>query len=112
MVEFGMLAGQLVINLPLAAVLVAGLVVLLMRRATLPRRAVTCGVAGLAVLAAAVLGGVLWSLAFPALVTSDVVEIRSFGFLSAVVGFVLAAVQAAGVALLVAAALTREPARA
>ncbi|GAA0794892.1 hypothetical protein Sya03_33600 [Spirilliplanes yamanashiensis] len=110
--QFGMLAGQLVVNLPLVAVLVAGVVLLATRRAALPRRAVTFGVAGLGVLGAGVLANLLWSVAFPALITSDVVEVRSFGYLSAVAGFVLTAVQAAGVALLVAAAVSREPARA
>jgi hypothetical protein len=102
--------GRLIVELPMLAVLLTGLVLVSVRRAQLGARVANFALAGLGVLAVAAVLSLAWSYAFPYLIADRTVQdysIRDLGMLSAIVSIILALITAAGVALLIGAILAR-----
>ncbi|ROP32309.1 hypothetical protein EDD30_5247 [Couchioplanes caeruleus] len=107
----GYLLSAVVSHLPLLAVLVAGLVVVSVRRAHLGPRSVMFARLGLGLLLASQLLNMVWLAVFPHVVESMAAR-SSYTMVSASVGIVLSLLLAAGVGLLVTAVVTRAPASA
>jgi hypothetical protein len=102
----GYQVAAIVAQLPTIAVLVAGIALLMTRRATLPARSVQLGVAGCVTTLAGALGGLAWSFAVWALVSQGGgVNIANFGLLSFLIGGILTLLHASGLGLLIAAVL-------
>jgi hypothetical protein len=115
MYPLGAFIGTFVVQLPILAVLVLGLVLLSGSRRRLPGRAGVLARAGLAVLLVEALLGVLWSGLMPLYLSQatfrDGAVLRNIGLASAAVQFLLGVLVAAGLGLLLAALLTdRHPA--
>ncbi|MFC3383934.1 hypothetical protein [Couchioplanes azureus] len=106
----GYLLPALLTQLPLLAVLVAGLVVVSARRAHLGPRSVMLARLGLGLLVASQLCNMLWFAVFPQVVRSMGGTGSRYAVATASVGIVLSLLLAAGVGLLVAAVVTRAPA--
>ncbi|WP_433369692.1 hypothetical protein ACQPZX_44050 [Actinoplanes sp. CA-142083] len=113
MISLGVFLGSFVVQLPVFAVLVVGLILLTAQGARLPRRTLQLGRAGLAVMLAEGLASMVWSALLPQIISSLDFEVgwtRTYGLINAGVGLVLALLFAAGIALLIAALLAaRQP---
>ncbi|MGX6605701.1 hypothetical protein ACWKSP_26745 [Micromonosporaceae bacterium Da 78-11] len=107
----GTLVGTFVVQLPILAVLIVGLALLSSSRGRLlPARSGLLARAGLGMLLAHSLAALAWSALLPQLIMqtnfgSGSLTLRSYGLISAVVGFMLSLLFAAGLGLLVAALL-------
>jgi hypothetical protein len=104
------LLGRFIVQLPVLAVLVTGLVLVGVRRARLGPRVGHLALAGLGVLALQAALSLAWSLAFPYLVSARTgadYSIRELGVLSGLVSIILGLFFIAGVGLLIAAVLAR-----
>jgi hypothetical protein len=104
------LFGRFIVQLPVLAVLVTGLVLVGVRRGRLGPRVGNLALAGLGVLALQAALSLAWSFAFPYLVsarTSADYSIRELGVLSGLVSIILGLLFIAGVGLLIAAVLAR-----
>jgi hypothetical protein len=100
------LFGSLVVQLPVLAVLIVGLV-LISSAGRLPARSAMFARAGLLIMLSREVLSLIWSVVFPHVVIrsgygSGALTVRTVGFVSAAVSFVLELVFAAGLALLVA----------
>lgn len=105
--RFGYLFSQLIILVPMLAVVVAGVVLAVRRRAVIGGRRAGFALAGLALVAVHLLAGAIWSATFPSLVGSLDMGASEFGILVSVVNILTTVLLVAGVALLLAAALSR-----
>jgi hypothetical protein len=94
-------------HLPMLAVLVAGFVLIGMRRAHLSRRSVLMGYLGLGALVLAEVLSALWSVALPQIYASLDFTSSSFSMVSLSVNLVAALLSAVGIGLLIAAIVTR-----
>jgi hypothetical protein len=103
----GYLFSGVLFQLPMLAVLVAGLVLIGSRRAQIGPRSTLLGQFGLAVLIFELIAQTAWSITFPRLLHSMDASVTQFGLVSSTVGLMLSALVAAGVGLLVAAVVTR-----
>jgi hypothetical protein len=106
--------GVLVVQLPVLAVLVLGLILLSTPGRRLPPRSLLLARTGLGVMLAECIASTAWTLLLPQLLMRAEFGsgfVHSFGYASAVAGFLLAVLFAVGVGLLVAALLSaRDPA--
>jgi hypothetical protein len=105
----GYFLSNLVGHLPLLAVLAAGFVLVSARRRSVGARSAGLARAGLAALAVTVVLQIAWAMTIPALM-DGLDSTTRFGIASFVIGMFLAVFFAAGVALILAALLTRTPA--
>jgi hypothetical protein len=96
-----------VVQLPLLVVMIAGFVLVVTRKTRLGGRSTTFALIGLSLLTAELVLTLIWTTAFPSIVTSLDLEPSAFGMISAGVGLVLTAITAAGLALLLAALVSR-----
>jgi hypothetical protein len=96
-----------VVQLPLLVVMIAGFVLVGSRRAHLGPRSTTFALIGLSLLTAELVLTMIWTTVFPNIYSSLDLEPAQFGLISAGVGLLLTAVTAAGLALLLAALVTR-----
>ena len=94
-------------HLPVLAVLVAGFVLVATRRARIGARSALLAQLGLGVLVLSQLLQVLWSLAFPSLLSALDYSSSRYSVLTIVVGLILSLTFAGGIGLLVAAVVTR-----
>ena len=112
-ISLGLFFGVFVVQLPVLAVLVLGLILLTTQGARLPRRSLQLGRFGLVVLLAESLGSMIWSVLLPQIISSlDFATgwTRTYGLINAAVGLVLALLFAAGIGLLIGAILAaRQP---
>jgi hypothetical protein len=112
-ISLGLFFGVFVVQLPVLAVLVVGLVLLTTQGARLPRRSLQLGRAGLVVMLAESLGSMAWSVLLPQIISGldhEVGWARTYGLINAAVGLVLALLFAAGIGLLIGALLAaRQP---
>ena len=104
--QFGVAAGQLIVQLPMLVVLLASFIVVSTRRQAIGGRRATLALAGLVVLVADVVLSTIWAFMLPTLVGRGSFQMSQIGVISSVVGFVFAAMLATGVGLLVAALVT------
>lgn len=106
--------GIFLVQLPILAVLVLGLILLSTPGRRLPPRSLLLARAGLCAMLAECIGSMAWTLILPQVFMRASYEgglVRNFGIASALVGFLLAVLFATGVGLLVAALLSaRDPA--
>ncbi|MEV4707222.1 hypothetical protein [Actinoplanes sp. NPDC049316] len=105
----GYLFSGVITHLPVLAVLVAGLVLVATRRARLGRRSTSLAQLGLGALLLGQILDIAWFVLLPRIIGSLDYSTRTYGVLTLAVGIVLAVVVAAGVALLIAALVTRSP---
>lgn len=105
----GYLLSNLVGHLPMLAVLVAGFVLVSARGRAIGPRSAGLARLGLAVLTVTVVLQLAWSVALPR-VLSSLDSTTRFGIASFVIGMFLALLSAAGIALILAAVVTRAPA--
>lgn len=105
--------GIFLVQVPVFAVLIVGLILLSGPGRRLPPRSLLLARAGLGVMLAEVLASMTWSALLPQILSRmDYRDgfIRTYGIINGIVGFILAILFAAGVGLLVAALLgAREP---
>jgi len=106
----GYLFSGVITHLPILAVLITGLIVVGSRKDRLGRRSATFAQLGLGVLVLGQLLEIIWFLLLPEIIGSMDYSSRSYGILTLIVGILLAALLAAGLALLIAALVTRAPA--
>ena len=97
------------VQLPMLAVLIAGFVLVSGRRARLGPRSTMLAMIGLAVLTLELVMSWVWNIMFPRLIDTFDLTTTALGVVSFAVGVVLAVVTAAGLALLIAALVTRPP---
>ena len=109
MLDSGAVVGQLVVQLPVVLVLLVGLILVGVRGRHLSRRARSLGYAGIGLLLLGALMSAAWSIAIPSIVLENHLTSREYGPLSAGVGTLLGIWHAAGLALLVGAAVSRSP---
>ncbi|MET0423888.1 MAG: hypothetical protein ABW046_08440 [Actinoplanes sp.] len=108
MYSYGAFFGTLVVQLPLLAVLILGLVLLSAGGRRLPGRAGLLARCGLGVLLAHSVAATVWSVLLPQLILRSDFHVgaaRTFGIASSIVGLLLSALFAAGIGLLIAALL-------
>lgn len=98
---------QLLVQLPMLAVLVVGFGMLSARRRRLPARTVTLGYAGCAVLLLVTLVSGAWAAMLPRLLADADLSSSVWGVLTFVVGMVQGVLYAGGIGLLLAALLAR-----
>lgn len=103
--RLGVLAGQFVVQLPVLAVLITSFVLVSSRRGRIGARRAGLARAGLGLLALDAVLSMLWPVALQSLITGRGIEYTRIGIVSGIVGFLLTALVAAGIALLVAAVL-------
>jgi hypothetical protein len=103
--EFAYIAIQIVSQIPVLVVLVAGLVLLAARRRTLTGRAGTLAIAGCGVLLAGIILSTAWTSSYIWVYSDGDFDDRTFGLLAAAVGLVLTLIHATGLALVIAAVL-------
>jgi hypothetical protein len=105
--------GIFLVQLPLLAVIVLGLLLLASPGRRLPARSLLLARAGLAAMLAETIVSMAWSALLPQLfarLDHGGPMLRTFGFASTIVGFAMAVLFAAGLGMLVAALLTaRDP---
>jgi hypothetical protein len=101
----GGLIGQLVVQLPMLAIVVVGGVLLLTRRDRLPRRSANFGLVGLGLLALSALADMVWYTSLPALVRS--MGYSGYGLVWFVASLLLTLLHAAGIAMLVLGLISR-----
>ncbi|MBM2621255.1 hypothetical protein JIG36_37710 [Actinoplanes sp. LDG1-06] len=101
MIALGSFIGFFVVQLPVIAVLVGGLVVLASPQRRLPGRSQTLARAGLVVLLSQALASVAWNITFTQIIGRSGWSAAQFGLISSVVGLMLAVVFAGGLGLLV-----------
>ena len=106
----GYLFSGVITHLPILAVLVAGLIVVGTRKARLGPRSATLAQLGLGLLALGQVLEILWFMLLPEIISSMDYSSRNYGIMTLIVGILLAALVAAGLALLLAALVTRAPA--
>ncbi|WP_250001931.1 hypothetical protein [Actinoplanes sp. M2I2] len=106
MIAIGSFVGFFVVQLPVLAVLVAGLVVLSSPARRLPGRSHQFARAGLIVLLAETLASIAWNIAFTQIVARTGFSMTQVGLAGSIVGFMLAVLFAAGLGLLIAAFAT------
>ena len=101
----GALTGSLLVQLPVLAALIAGLVVLSMPGRRLPGRAGLLARGGLLVLLVQTLAATVWNAAFQQILISARLDysVTEFGVLNAIVNFMLSVAFAAGLGLVIAA---------
>ena len=112
MISVGVFFGTFVVQLPVFAVLIVGLILLAGQGGRLPPRSLLLARAGLAVMLAESLASMAWAALLPQLLAQldyDSGIIRTYSIASAAVGFLLALLFATGVGLLVAALLAARP---
>ncbi|MFI5889055.1 hypothetical protein ACIA5D_02930 [Actinoplanes sp. NPDC051513] len=113
MISLGLFFGVFVVQLPVLAVLVVGLILLATQGARLPRRSLQLARAGLVVMLAESFGSIAWSVLLPQIISRLDYEVgwtRTYGLISAGVGLVLALLFATGIGLLIGAVLAaRQP---
>ena len=97
--------GQLLFQLPVAAVLVTGFALISGRRARIGARRANLATAGLLVLALEMAGSLVWSGLGTLLIMNRTIDTSQFGIAASVISFFLAVLTATAVALLLAAAL-------
>lgn len=107
--SLGLVFGQLIVQLPVIGVLVAGLALIPGRRARIGPRRANLAMAGLLVLALEMVAGLLWSGLGTLLIANRTIDLSRFGVLASMIGFFLAVLTATGVALLLAAAMSAAP---
>jgi hypothetical protein len=105
MFEFGVLVGQIIVQLPTLLVLVAGLVLLATRRGGL-RRSAGLAIAGCVLLLVGTVAGATWGVSIPVLVDEGTISVQEIGAISVGVGLLLSLIHAGGLALLIVAVLT------
>jgi len=105
-IAIGSFVGFFVVQLPVIAVLVAGLVLLSSPARRLPGRSHQLARAGLIVLLAETVASIVWNITFTQIVGRAGFTATQFGLVSSIVGFMLAVLFAAGLGLLVAAFAT------
>ena len=113
MYSIGAFFGTLVVQLPILAVLVLGFVLLSTPGRRLPGRAGTLARFGLGLMLAHSLGAMTWSIALPELIgrmNYGGGMVRNIGYASALVGFMLSLLLAAGLGLVIAALVSARPA--
>ena len=106
----GYLFSGVITHLPILAVLVAGLIVVGTRKARLGPRSATLAQLGLGLLALGQVLEILWFMLLPEIISSMDYSSRNYGIMTLIVGILLAALVAAGLAFLLAALVTRAPA--
>ena len=113
MISVGAFFGTFVVQLPVFAVLVLGLILLGTQGRRLPPRSLLLARAGLAVMLAEALASMTWTALLPQFFAEfgyDGGFIHTYGVATAIVGFVLSVLFALGVGLLIAAVLAFLPA--
>jgi hypothetical protein len=104
----GYFLSNLVGHLPLLGVLVAGFVLVSARRQTIGARSASLARLGLVALLVSVILQLAWAMVIPQLM--DTLESATrFGVAASIIGIILAVSFAAGVALILAAVVTRTP---
>ena len=104
----GYFLSNLLGHLPLLGVLIAGFVLVSARRPTIGARSASLARLGLITLLGSVILQLAWAMVIPELMdTLD--STTQFGLAASVIGIILAVVFAAGVALILAAVVTRTP---
>lgn len=107
--NLGYLFSGVVVQLPLLAVIITGLVLVGVRRARIGRRSAMLAQLGLGLLALDLILQAAWSMFLPQVVRSVDVTMRNFGVVAFTVSLLLALLMTVAVGLLVAAIVTREP---
>jgi hypothetical protein len=104
----GYFLSNLVGHLPLLGVLIAGFVLVSARRQTIGARSTSLARLGLIALLVSVILQLAWAMAIPRLM--DTLESTTrFGLAASVIGIILAVFFAAGIALILAAVVSRTP---
>jgi hypothetical protein len=103
----GYLVSGVVFHLPMLAVLIVGLVLLAQRRGRIGGRSALLGQFGLGLLIFDTILQAAWTLVIPQLYRSFDTSVASFGAISGLVGVMLAVLSTGGIALLIAALVTR-----
>jgi hypothetical protein len=104
-VSIGAITGVLLGRLPLLVVLIVGVILLIVRRARMPRSAFWLGVAGVVVLTLSAVTDVFWVSWVPNLYRDS--SVADVTVLISVVGLTLSLVHAIGIGLIIASALIR-----
>ena len=105
--RFGYFFSQLIVLVPMLVIVVVGVVLAIRRRAVIGGRRVAFALAGLALVALHLVATAVWSATFPSLVGNLDMGASEFGILLSVVSVIMTILLVAGVALLLAAALSR-----
>lgn len=105
----GYLFSGVITHLPILAVLVTGLIVVGTRKARLGPRSATMAQLGLGLLVLGQVLEIIWFMLLPEIISSMDYSSRNYGIMTLIVGLFLAALVAAGLALLIAALVTRTP---
>ncbi len=95
--------GFFVTQVPVLAVLVAGLVVLSSSRRRLPGRSNTLARAGLGLLLAETVASLIWNITFTQLISRSTFSVAQFGLINGLISFIFAMLFAVGLGLLIAA---------
>jgi hypothetical protein len=103
------MVSQLIVQLPVIGVLVAGFALIPSRRGRIGARRANLAMAGLLVLALEFVVSIAWSGLGTLLIMNRTIETSHFGVLASVLGFFLAVLTATAVALLLAAAVSSAP---
>jgi hypothetical protein len=106
-VQLESLVAQLCVQLPMVLVLVAGVVLIILRGVRVSGRARSLAIAGIGMLLLNVLMSAAWALAIPWILEHNRLASNEFNPISIGVGTLLSAWRAAGVGLLIGAALFR-----
>jgi hypothetical protein len=104
--RFGVVVGQVASQLPMALVLIVGLILVLNRRDRMPRRARALALAGCAVLLVEVVLGLAWTLSLPWLYENGM-RANSILMVSLASSLLLHLLTAAGLGLLIGSTLSR-----
>lgn len=107
MLELSALATQLVVQSPMMLVLLAGLVLVVVRRRNRPGRPFSLAVAGIGMLLIGTLMTSAWQIAVPWIITDRHLSASQFGPISIGVGALLGVWHAGGIGLLLGAAVSR-----
>ena len=100
---------QLIVQLPVIGVLVAGFALIPSRRGRIGARRANLAMAGLLALVLEIVISIAWSGLGTLLIMNRTIETSHFGVLASVIGFFLAVLTATAVALLLAAAVGSAP---
>lgn len=107
--NLGYLFSGVVVQLPLLAVIITGLVLVGARRARIGRRSAMLAQIGLGLLVLDVILQAAWTMFLPQVVRSLDVTMHSFGVVASTISMLLTLLLTAALGLLIAAVVTREP---
>lgn len=107
MLRFGYLFSQLIVLIPLLALVVAGVILAVRRRPVIGGRRAGFVLTGTALLGLHLVASLIWALAFPTLITDLDIPASQFSVLVSTVNVLTTILMIAGLALLLAAAVSR-----